>query len=152
MANITDLKIASSVVENNAVASMPDNPSETGMSAQELKEAFDALPKTAINALNALIDFLAPKVAKSISIDEKTYVVTVTMYDNTEIKFDLSAPTDEHNVAPDSHADIRKLIQTNAENIQSLDKNKAPAYTYGTTDLIEGVSPLPTGTLYFVYE
>lgn len=28
----------------------------------------------------------------------------------------------------------------------------APAYTYGTSDLQAGVSPLPTGTLYFVYE
>ena len=29
---------------------------------------------------------------------------------------------------------------------------KAPAYTYGTTDLTPGVSPLETGKLYFVYE
>ena len=29
---------------------------------------------------------------------------------------------------------------------------KAPAYTYGTTDLTAGVSELATGTLYFVYE
>jgi pyridoxal biosynthesis lyase PdxS len=28
----------------------------------------------------------------------------------------------------------------------------APAYTYGTTDLTAGTSPLATGTLYFVYE
>lgn len=31
-------------------------------------------------------------------------------------------------------------------------ENKAPAYTYGTTDLTAGVSELPTGQLYFVYE
>lgn len=29
---------------------------------------------------------------------------------------------------------------------------KAPAYTYGTTDLVEGQSTLPVGTLYFVFE
>jgi hypothetical protein len=29
---------------------------------------------------------------------------------------------------------------------------KAPAYTYGTTDLTAGTSALATGTLYFVYE
>lgn len=29
---------------------------------------------------------------------------------------------------------------------------KAPAYTYGTTDLIAGTSQLETGKLYFVYE
>jgi hypothetical protein len=28
----------------------------------------------------------------------------------------------------------------------------APAYTYGTTELTEGVSALETGKLYFVYE
>lgn len=28
----------------------------------------------------------------------------------------------------------------------------APAYTYGTTDLTAGTSPLETGKLYFVYE
>lgn len=30
--------------------------------------------------------------------------------------------------------------------------SKAPAYTYGTEDLVAGTSELPTGTLYFVYE
>lgn len=35
---------------------------------------------------------------------------------------------------------------------EALQKNKAPAYTYGTEDLEAGVSPLPTGMLYFVYE
>lgn len=29
---------------------------------------------------------------------------------------------------------------------------KAPAYSYGKTDLTAGSSYLPTGTLYFVYE
>lgn len=29
---------------------------------------------------------------------------------------------------------------------------KAPAYTYGTTDLTAGTSPLEEGKLYFVYE
>lgn len=29
---------------------------------------------------------------------------------------------------------------------------KAPAYTYGTVELTEGVSPLENGKLYFVYE
>lgn len=33
-----------------------------------------------------------------------------------------------------------------------LANSKAPGYTYGTTDLIAGVSELTTGTLYFVYE
>lgn len=29
--------------------------------------------------------------------------------------------------------------------------NKAPMYTYGTTDLVEGSSTLAAGTLYFYY-
>lgn len=29
--------------------------------------------------------------------------------------------------------------------------NRAPAYTYGTTDLREGISTLAAGTLYFYY-
>lgn len=33
-----------------------------------------------------------------------------------------------------------------------LAASKAPAYTYGTTDLTAGTSELATGTLYFVYE
>ena len=37
--------------------------------------------------------------------------------------------------------------------VSTDDNNKyAPAYTYGTEDLTPGVSPLPTGTLHFVYE
>lgn len=32
------------------------------------------------------------------------------------------------------------------------DISRAPAYTYGDTDLVAGESPLATGTLYFVYE
>lgn len=36
--------------------------------------------------------------------------------------------------------------------IDELNANKAPMYTYGTTDLTAGVSPLETGKLYLVYE
>lgn len=36
-------------------------------------------------------------------------------------------------------------------NIQTQLNNKAPKYTYGTTDLTEGSSALPAGTLYFYY-
>ena len=36
--------------------------------------------------------------------------------------------------------------------VKELADSKAPAYTYGTEDLTPGVSPLVTGTLYFVYE
>lgn len=45
-------------------------------------------------------------------------------------------------------------INTLSDNINTINSKldtKAPAYTYGTTDLVDGVSPLPTGQLYFVY-
>lgn len=68
MASLKDLKIPSSTVDENSIANLPDNPSEMGMSAQQLKEAFDALPKEAINALNALIDYLSNSGAGDIGI------------------------------------------------------------------------------------
>lgn len=36
--------------------------------------------------------------------------------------------------------------------IKTLLNEKAPSYTYGTSDLTAGSSSLATGTLYFVYE
>lgn len=68
MASLKELKIPSSTVDENSIANLPDNPSEMGMSAQQLKEAFDALPKEAINALNALIDYLSNSGAGDIGI------------------------------------------------------------------------------------
>ena len=35
--------------------------------------------------------------------------------------------------------------------VQAELNNKAPMYTYGTTDLVEGKSTLAAGTLYFYY-
>lgn len=35
--------------------------------------------------------------------------------------------------------------------VQAGLNNKAPMYTYGTTDLVEGQSTLAAGTLYFYY-
>jgi hypothetical protein len=35
---------------------------------------------------------------------------------------------------------------------KEADEKFAPGYTYGTNELEEGVTPLETGKLYFVYE
>ena len=70
MANLKSLKVPSTIVDSKAVASLPDNPSEQGMSAKELKDAFDALPKEAIKALNALIDYLSTSGSSDIGITE----------------------------------------------------------------------------------
>lgn len=70
MANLKSLKVPSTIVDSKAVASLPDNPSEQGLSAKELKDAFDALPKEAIKALNALIDYLSTSGSSDIGITE----------------------------------------------------------------------------------
>ena len=44
-------------------------------------------------------------------------------------------------LSPDEIAALKILINT-----------KAPMYTYGTEDLVPGVSPLSAGKLHFVYE
>ncbi|WP_283243707.1 hypothetical protein [Feifania hominis] len=49
----------------------------------------------------------------------------------------------------DNTSDLNKPISTAT---QTALNDKAPAYTYGTTDLEAGVSTLETGKLYFVYE
>ena len=54
---------------------------------------------------------------------------------------DVSGQINIHNSDSSAHQDIRNAINT-----------KAPAYTYGTTDLTVGSSSLETGKLYFVYE
>ena len=68
---------------------------------------------------------------------------------------------------PDKHMEMLKCIQSKATSNDTYanhtvyhtgnkptasDIGAAPAYTYGTTDLVAGESELPTGTLYFVYE
>lgn len=49
-----------------------------------------------------------------------------------------------------------KTQATNAETVANQANtavaDKAPMYSYGTEDLEAGVSELPSGTLYFVYE
>lgn len=42
--------------------------------------------------------------------------------------------------------------ETVANQVQTAVADKAPMYSYGTEDLEAGVSELPSGTLYFVYE
>lgn len=54
---------------------------------------------------------------------------------------DVSGQINAHNADGNAHADIREAVAA-----------KAPMYTYGTTDLTAGSSPLATGQLHFVYE
>ena len=71
--------------------------------------------------------------------------MSTSVYDPTGKATDIFAYTDAaiaaHNTDTTAHNDIRTTLST-----------KAPAYTYGTSDLDDGVSTLGAGTLYFVYE
>jgi hypothetical protein len=42
--------------------------------------------------------------------------------------------------------------KNNPHKVTASQVGAAPAYTYGTEDLEEGVTPLATGVLHFVYE
>ena len=75
---------------------------------------------------------------------------------------DVSGQIDTHNTATDAHSDIREAVNnaqiaannaaSAASTAQTTANGKAPMYTYGTTDLTAGSSPLATGQLHFVYE
>lgn len=81
---------------------------------------------------------------------------------------DVSGQIKTHDTDENAHADIRSKISgaiTAAEEAKShaSDKNNphsvtveqigaAPAYTYGTEDLVAGTSALESGKLHFVYE
>lgn len=48
--------------------------------------------------------------------------------------------------------DFTDTYKSKLDNLDSSLSTKAPAYSYGTTDLTAGTSALATGKLYFVYE
>ena len=59
-----------------------------------------------------------------------------------------------HNVAPDSHQDIRQAIaELNAAAVNlAAAQEGATKFVVSTTDLEDGVSPLDDDTIYLVYE
>ena len=88
MSNIEDLKITSADTNGTRVADLPDSPSENGMSAQQLKGHFDALPEEIIRALNALIDYLVSSGASGIGASDGTSVVSLQSLLNTLTRFE----------------------------------------------------------------
>lgn len=50
------------------------------------------------------------------------------------------------------NADTNKYLEGKFEELSGEVKLRAPMYDYGETDLEAGVTPLPTGKLYLVYE
>ena len=54
--------------------------------------------------------------------------------------------------AVQTNLDTHTTNTSNPHSVTAAQIGAAPAYTYGTEDLEEGVSELTPGTLYFVYE
>ena len=61
---------------------------------------------------------------------------------------DVSGQINTHNADVEAHPAIRQAVSE----AKAAAESKAPMYTYGTTDLTAGSSPLATGQLHFVYE
>ena len=64
-----------------------------------------------------------------------------------QARTNLGAASADHTHTPEA---IGAAAASHTHTPESI--GAAPAYTYGTTDLTAGSSPLATGTLYFVYE
>lgn len=88
--------------------------------------------KKALKAANPIAGNLAALDAAGNPIDSGKKAVDFEAAGAAQSKIDA------HNQVADAHS--------------ALFAAKAPAYTYGTTDLTAGTSPLETGKLYFVYE
>lgn len=52
---------------------------------------------------------------------------------------------------PADAAAVGSAINNLSSTVQTQLDDKAPKYTFGTTDLVAGTSTLPAGTLYFYY-
>ena len=58
----------------------------------------------------------------------------------------------ERGMAYVQNADTNAYLEGRFEELEKEINNAPPPYTYGTTDLTAGSSPLETGKLYFVFE
>lgn len=82
-------------------------------------------------------------------ITENLYILKIHKLTQEQYDRELEAGNIDENalyLTPDEEIDLSPYATKTELN------QKAPAYTYGTTDLIEGTSELETGKLYFVYE
>lgn len=108
---------------NGALAAVPEHINDT-------TKHIDAAERTKWNAKQDAIDDLA-----TIRSGAEKGATAVQ-------KSSVGKPSGVASLGPDGKMPSEQLPEM----------NYAPAYTYGTEDLEAGVSPLPTGTLYFVYE
>lgn len=84
--------------------------------------------------------------------------MAVTYVRNEQGEFELVGPggattdiTLSQDGKPADAGAVGSAISNLSSAVQAQLNDKAPMYTYGTTDLTAGSSTLPAGTLYFYY-
>lgn len=88
MTTLEELKVAESDFSNKRISELPDKPSEAGVSAESLKNMFDAGSiKVMMPALNALIDYLIQSGASGIGVDKGGSVVDLQTLMDTVVCF-----------------------------------------------------------------
>ena len=87
----------------------------------------------------------------TLSASDVSAVPTTRTVNNKALSSDITLSANDVSAVPTTRTVNGKALSSNIT-ITASDIGAAPAYTYGTTDLTAGVSPLDTGVLYFVYE
>jgi hypothetical protein len=84
-------------------------------------------------------------------VDFPLYAVTLEGLTVTAVTAQFTPSKKIHERIAEFQSDLDETNASIAATQESI-AGKAPAYTYGTTDLTAGTSELATGTLHFVYE
>ena len=87
----------------------------------------------------------------TLSANDVNAVPTSRTVNNKALSSNITLSASDVSAVPTTRTVNGKALSSNIT-ITASDIGAAPAYTYGTTDLTAGVSPLDTGVLYFVYE
>lgn len=87
----------------------------------------------------------------TLSANDVSAVPTSRTVNNKALSSNITLSASDVSAVPTTRTVNGKALSSNIT-ITASDIGAAPAYTYGTTDLTAGVSPLDTGVLYFVYE
>lgn len=76
----------------------------------------------------------------------------VDAYTKGETDAKINTAKNEAIASANASANAHAENKNNPHGVTASQIGAAPAYTYGTTDMTPGVTPLETGKLYFVYE
>lgn len=97
---------------------------------------------------------VAEQISSAVSSKQDIITGSATTITDTDLTANRALITNGSGKVAVSNATSTELgyLTGVTSNIQTQLNSKAKAYTYGTTDLTDGVSTLETGKLYFVYE